>query len=48
MIKIKAHVKSTEDIVENVKQRQKEFEKEEKALDNSEKHLNKPSNILNM
>ena len=46
MIKIKAH--AAEDIVENVKQRQKEFEKEEKALDNSEKNLNKPSNILNM
>ena len=37
MIKIKAHVKAAEDIVENVKQRQKEFEKEEKALDNSER-----------
>ncbi len=40
MIKIKAHVKkAAEDIVENVKQRQKEFEKEEKALDNSEKSI---------
>ena len=38
--------KAAEDIVENVKQRQKEFEKEEKALDNSEKAFKQAKQYL--